>query len=288
MSERLVICIGAQKAGTTWLADYMRAHPQVHSPPVKEVHYFDARFAPQWCAKYEAEMLAEFQREVAALSPATCGDPARQAKLSAMLLRFRMIADPREYLRFMRWGAAGRPVLFEATPDYSMLPEEGFRAMRAMHPDVRLIFLLRNPADRFLSSMRFNRTHIPEFDIEGAFSRLLAREDFRLLADYGRTIRAALSVFDKERLHVEFYETLFNPAAVARFCAFAGIDPAPADFAARSNPSAPNDDIARRRNEARDANAHVYRDIAALFPDGLPESWRGDIAALTSTAGAAS
>ena len=33
--------IGAQKAGTTWLALNLGVHPQVWLPPIKELHYFD-------------------------------------------------------------------------------------------------------------------------------------------------------------------------------------------------------------------------------------------------------
>jgi hypothetical protein len=32
---------GAQKAGTTALADYLREHPQIHIPSKKELHFFD-------------------------------------------------------------------------------------------------------------------------------------------------------------------------------------------------------------------------------------------------------
>jgi hypothetical protein len=33
--------IGAQKAGTTWLYEMLKAHPQIHLPARKEVHYWD-------------------------------------------------------------------------------------------------------------------------------------------------------------------------------------------------------------------------------------------------------
>ncbi|GJL91037.1 sulfotransferase domain-containing protein [Hyphococcus sp.] len=280
MTQTLLLCIGAQKAGTTWLADFMRTQPQVHLPPVKEVHFFDARYAPKWCAKYEEEMLAEFQHDVAALTLANCGDPALQHKLHAMLLRFRMIANPGEYLRFMSWGAQQRSVLFEATPDYSMLDRAGFQAMRDMHPNTKLIFLLRNPADRFWSSMKFNRTHNPAFDIDVMFDRLIEREDFMLLADYGRTLREALAVFSPERVHVEFYERLFDQAAVDRICRFAGIAPGKADFGGRSNASFAGDMPDDRRRQAIKAYAHIYRDMAARFGEALPESWRRDQASL--------
>ena len=35
------VCIGAQKAGTTWLYDNLRPHPEVWLPQVKEIHFFD-------------------------------------------------------------------------------------------------------------------------------------------------------------------------------------------------------------------------------------------------------
>ena len=42
MSKRLsfLVC-GAQKSGTTALADYLRQHPGIHLPKAKELHFFD-------------------------------------------------------------------------------------------------------------------------------------------------------------------------------------------------------------------------------------------------------
>ena len=37
------ICIGAQKAGTTWLYWQLAAHPDFWMPPRKEIHYFNER-----------------------------------------------------------------------------------------------------------------------------------------------------------------------------------------------------------------------------------------------------
>ena len=281
MTDRLLICIGTQKAGTTWLSDYMRSRPDVHAPPIKEVHYFDARFLPKWCAKYEAEMLADFQRETSALTLATCGDPAVQQKLAAMLLRFRMIADPQEYMRFMKWGRRSGLPLFEATPDYAMLDRRGFAAMRAMAPDVRLILLLRNPADRFWSSLRFNKTHRPDFDIDTMFDRLLEREDFLLLADYGRTIAEARAAVGPERLHVAFYERLFTPAAMRSLCRFCDLDYVPPNFDARANASMPAAMPPDLRLKAIHAYARFYSEIEALFPDTLPQNWRSDMELLS-------
>ncbi len=183
-------------------------------------------------------------------------------------------------MRFMNWGRRSAGVLFEATPDYSMLDRRGFEAMNAMAPDVRLIFLMRNPADRFWSSLRFNKTHRPGFDIGTMFDRLIEREDFRLLADYGRTIREARAAVGDNRLHVEFYERLFTAEAVEALCAFAGLDYVAPDFGSRVNASSPFDFPEPLRKRAVRAYERTYKEIAALYPGKLPRNWQADIGLL--------
>lgn len=276
----LALCIGAQKAGTTWLADYLRSHPFVHAPPIKEIHYFDARFLPKWCARYEQEMLDDFKVRAATQTLDTIAGPANGV-LGAILLRLRMINSPGEYLRYMAWGSGGKRVLLDATPDYSMLDERAFAAMKAVTADVRLIFLLRNPADRFWSSLTFNASHNPAFNVEDAFDRLIGREDFRLFADYGRTIAAVERVFSPGRLHTEFYEELFNAPAVSRICAFLGVPYVPATFDVRLNASvSPPSISASRRLTAIRAYAQVYEAMERRFGNALPPSWQADLALL--------
>ena len=41
------LCIGAQKAGTSWLAQMLGQHPQIWIPPFKEVQFFNHRFIPE-------------------------------------------------------------------------------------------------------------------------------------------------------------------------------------------------------------------------------------------------
>src|SRR2546423_4071056 len=36
------LCIGAQKAGTSWLYHQLNSHPDFWMPPVKELRYFDS------------------------------------------------------------------------------------------------------------------------------------------------------------------------------------------------------------------------------------------------------
>ena len=35
------ICIGAERACSTWLYKNLKKHPEIWLPPVKKIHYFD-------------------------------------------------------------------------------------------------------------------------------------------------------------------------------------------------------------------------------------------------------
>jgi hypothetical protein len=41
MIENLLLCVGAQKSGTTWLHAQLKDHPEIGFSNVKEVHYFN-------------------------------------------------------------------------------------------------------------------------------------------------------------------------------------------------------------------------------------------------------
>jgi hypothetical protein len=52
------ICIGMQKAGTTWLAANLGRHPSAWIPSIKEIHYFDETHThPGWHKRRLGESL---------------------------------------------------------------------------------------------------------------------------------------------------------------------------------------------------------------------------------------
>lgn len=52
------ICIGSQRAGTTWLHECLNEHPEVYVPEEKELHFFD-RFYDKGLEHYSANFTAE-------------------------------------------------------------------------------------------------------------------------------------------------------------------------------------------------------------------------------------
>ena len=57
IDEKTFVCgIGAQKAGTTFLADYFSKHPEFMMSDLKELHYFDAKYRPELSEKFNYKL----------------------------------------------------------------------------------------------------------------------------------------------------------------------------------------------------------------------------------------
>ncbi|HLF04873.1 MAG TPA: sulfotransferase, partial [Dehalococcoidia bacterium] len=87
MSARLpnFCIIGAQKSGTTSLAYYLRAHPDVFLAPGKEVHYFNANFekGTEW---YKSRFAgAGKQKAVGDATPNYLAHPQAPARMAGVI-----------------------------------------------------------------------------------------------------------------------------------------------------------------------------------------------------------
>lgn len=112
--------IGATKAGTTSLHDWLRQHPQVYMPAEKEPHFF--AYGPD------------------RPPPAHVGFPLR---------------DWAGYGRLFAGAGAARAV-GEASPGY-FTSSRALREIRAHLPRARLVLSLRDPAARAFSIYQMNR-----------------------------------------------------------------------------------------------------------------------------------
>lgn len=146
------ICIGAQKAGTTWLYDKIRHHPGVWMPPYKEIHYFDAVHGPEKhiLRLQTKNRLSEIQKGTKECRKKIkiYGRPYIDAILN--------VADLNDewYQRIFAHKDARNRCAGDVTPAYAVLPSAGVEHMRRLCPDARLIHLVRDPVSRALSNLR--------------------------------------------------------------------------------------------------------------------------------------
>lgn len=162
------LCIGAQRSGTTWLAWNLREHPGIWIPPCKEVHYFSRSTKYPSPSHLECRGLAEkfLGRNQQAqtwrwlflgyarkwLARADWKD--KPARLTWIWSYFFQRPTDEWYLRLFQQGQG--KVCGEVTPDYSLLEAEDVARVAELLPNVKILFLLRNPLDRTLSQLRYH------------------------------------------------------------------------------------------------------------------------------------
>ena len=148
------LCIGAQKAGTSWLAQMLGQHPQVWIPPFKEVQYFNHLFIPEhrrWIAWHYRQKPQEIRDRHARRGIPM--PPELDAYLNGAT-RGKMFHNQWYKRIFAPAPPSAMPMDF--TPEYSTLPAEGVDYVANFLPKAKIIYLIRHPVDRAISQLRMN------------------------------------------------------------------------------------------------------------------------------------
>lgn len=201
------LIIGAQKCGTTALYAALRQHPEIYMSPVKEPFYFVLNGAP----------------------------PSYPAPGEEYRARLRYTAE--SYAALFQ-GATSQRAVGEASALYlsSYQPERTAANIQAFNPQMRLIALLRQPADRAWSAFQYYRAR--EFEPLKRFPAALAAEatrrngcdlpDLRHFANgcYFANLKPYFDHFPREQIRVYLYEEWNQqPQAILRdIFAFLGVD----------------------------------------------------------------
>ncbi|WP_299777496.1 sulfotransferase [uncultured Roseobacter sp.] len=147
-----IVCIGAQKAGTSWFHETLATRSDIWVPPFKELHFFDHKFIEEcrrWAPWHVKKGLkAARERHVSGVAPQ---DDAYLAYLERLATRPILNGTWYKYV-FSRAGNDQK--CLDVTPEYSCIPETGVDFFKRFLPDARLIFIVRNPLERLKSQLR--------------------------------------------------------------------------------------------------------------------------------------
>ncbi len=283
MNERAPVLfgVGATKAGTSWLHDYLSGHPDCHFRAVKELHYFDMS-SPQ----AQARQLARLTMDVEVLSAqqaAATGSKADRLRVRVQdtrdwlgVLQARSDAG---YLDYMTAGANGR-LVGDVTPSYAMMPEPALRHMVGLTPASKVVYLMRDPVSRLWSHVRMMAARSPKGDFaataRGVMAQVLAAgeggHDLLLRGDYRAALPKLMAAVPGARLLVMFMEDLMTAPGVARLCGFLGLRTHNPDLDRRVHEGTPLAMDADQRSAAQRLLRPQYDAVTALFP-ALPDAW---------------
>ena len=130
--------IGAPRTGSTWLHQNLQKHPDIWVPPCKNISYFHPRFQV-----YRLQKFGIFWKEALAY-----GDPEARAWYRRFFAR--PLVDDRWYLNLFPQGR----IAGEIAEAYCSLERDEVRHLHRLLPDVKIIFVLRNPLERVLSAAK--------------------------------------------------------------------------------------------------------------------------------------
>jgi hypothetical protein len=236
-----LLCVGATKAGTSWLNEYLAAHPDCHLRTVKELHYFDAYdFGGRVPQIAHLERQAEvFERRLTRAEPERVPVLAAKARdrrdLAALLARDE---DDLAYVDYLCTGRWTKPLVGDMTPASGLLSAERLRAMAALRPDVRFLYILRDPVARLWSHVRMMAHRRGAADA-GRAAKILhntlagAETEIAKRSDYRGALERLWAAVDPARLMVMFYEDMMTLPGMRRICAFLGIAAVEPDLATR-------------------------------------------------------
>ncbi|MEM9576066.1 MAG: sulfotransferase [Pseudomonadota bacterium] len=278
--------IGAQKAGTTWLSHYFKAHPNVSVPEWKEHDYWNmvegrpnaSRMLQTQKARREKPSAL---RSLAAALPFTLHARRQRAITLALKATQAPFAPYSAYADVIlenkgdKTQAAG-----EICPEYALLKSDTFARMAALSPNVRFIFLMRDPVSRFISGARHSlrkklgKTPPTPQDLSDFIGRFHKRTV--ALSRYDQTIAALEEAVPADRILYVFFEDLFDQTQVKDICAFLGVPFVPGRIHRKSNIAGKSAVPVSAEDRARIAGVlkPVYDFAKRRFGTRLPQKWQ--------------
>lgn len=198
------LCIGAKKAGTTWLHFNLRQHPAVWMPPVKELRYFDTRKRVPW-------LLFAFKNS-------ENGRIARYALRLPNVPRLWLL----RYMCFYRtdqwYSSLFQPkpgqLCGEIAPTYGPISETSIAHVKQWLPRAKIIYLLRNPVERLWSNQKmwfekFRNAQIDHLPEQIVLEEIDRRWD-RLAVDgnYLENLNRWQAHYAPDHFHIGFFDHL--------------------------------------------------------------------------------
>jgi hypothetical protein len=226
MSMRLpnFFIVGAPKAATTSLYNYLGQHAQIYMSPIKEPNYFASEMRFE---NFVAEVRPRIAEEMRALQEYLRGD-MRQKRFGGL------VSTWEDYLKLFG-NVTDEIAIGEATPCY-LWSETAARNIAARIPDAKIIINLRNPVDRAFSqylhmvtvgaTRRSFRDQIHanlncETKLLGPLRPLLE------FGCYSEQVSRYLGKFPASQIHISFYEELERTPelVLSKLFSFLGVDP---------------------------------------------------------------
>lgn len=288
-----MICVGATKAGTSSLYRYLHDHPDCHLRSVKEIQYFNTVDFNDYDRQFD--VLARLREDLVSRQN-TARKNENKWKVNNLQ---RQITDVDELVRILKLGEAGvsdylfylldglgeKKLAGDITPGYALLSEARLAEMAQMAPDVRFVFMMRDPVDRLWSHARMQATRQrqPGEEVPIKARRIMNRTMHKGLeahiparGDYAAIVEKLRRAVPEDKLYVGFTEEMLTGKGLEELCDFLGISHKPVDENPHAHEGVQLKLSNRQRREAAEFLAPQYAYAEKTFGP-LPERWQANM-----------
>jgi hypothetical protein len=203
--------VGAAKAGTTSLYEYLKQHPGIYFSPVKEPNYFSTDIdVNEFSSAYRKNTFLDVDAYFSDL-------PLKPLQLTYV--------RKEEHYQMLFEGVTSKKVIGEASTSY-LVSEVAAKSIREYNPEAKIIAVLRNPISRafshYLMALRYGHTRLSfrealEKDINTEPKGIGKSEMFLEFGMYATQLKRYYEVFPESQVKVIFFENLVeNPDEVLK------------------------------------------------------------------------
>ena len=281
-----LFCVGATKAGTSWLYDHLAGHPECHFRSIKELHYFSMLAPAHFDNALRAgrDEISELKDQADVVGDTKAWRARRLTDLRdwQKVLRAKTVDLP-AYRAFLGDGRGNARIVGDITPAYALMSGEKLKSLSSVGADVRVIYLIRDPLARLWSHVRMIAARVAPHgfadEAVAQMNRILAGDlsgEGRGIAargDYAAILPKLARAFDPARLLVLFYEEMLTVSGIAKLSAFLGITPGSADLGRRVHEGQALALAPAMVDRARVYLKPQYHYVASQFAE-LPQAWR--------------
>ncbi|NPA51292.1 MAG: sulfotransferase [Aquificae bacterium] len=194
--------VGAAKAGTTSIYNYLKPHPQVYVSPIKEPNFFSTDINPEKFRKnYKKEIEKDYDKYF------KYGEESH--------LTF--IRDLNDYLKLFEKVSTEKAIgEFSTSYLYSKVAAQN---IKDFNPDAKIIIVLRNPIERafshYLMDLKIGYTNLSfweaiQRDINSKEKEWGITHLYLELGLYYKQVKRYLNTFDKSQVKIFLFEELKN------------------------------------------------------------------------------
>lgn len=211
MISNLLLCVGAQKAGTTWLYTQLNNHSDIEFSPVKEIHYFNT--INNGSILLTLRKVAYLERLIKTNRTALAqyfSDLSQGKEVDPGIYKLLSPVDDNWYIEQF---SGSKRYSADFSPEYALIGNVGFTHIKKLSNNPKIIFIMREPISRAKSAIKYY------FQMEGIDIKTISNDEILSLIDsdliinksqYEITINDLTNNFRDDQVLYLFYENMMN------------------------------------------------------------------------------